>query len=421
MRRSMFGTMLAVFLVSLLPVREAAAVVSCAPCYQAGWTTGCSVCSGASQAAFETINTAISSSENSIIQSLGVLDASASTGFSGLNDTIEASIGQQTSSLKSAFQAMLQSLVGSIDRLPATEKALANNLTGLRAEAIGASSDGCRSADYGASSGMSGRSSLGKSTRWQSGLGVFITDEDEDSESRSEGNGSRAGEIPAITPTQAAAVLNTNPRQTAAFSIKKDLDRLRDKSDNPDATAMELLRPDLLVSESGRVLSEDPGEDDISDSERMDSLISYLNSDQPSTADYLAASASSSVGLKNAAKEKVIAMEMSIPLAVTDKLIRARRPIPSTVGTESYLKAVMGNVSPSDAISADEFVYLTSQYRANDPQWVNKVNVSKEYALRQYAQMEAEALSIKYRRWVFKRDSNLMLAQLLANQLEKER
>lgn len=383
-----------------------AMAVSCGACFRGGWNAACNTCAGATNAAMSTISLAITASETAILAATGMVPPNPMVGFPALQDTVNGAISQQTQSLVSVLDASQKNIINVIQQLPANRIMTETNRKLVQSEILGTAESGCRAADYGQASGLRGRSSLATGWQWVRG------DDFADPSSRESGD--------PITPAEGVAALNTSLDSQASTRIGQQLRQMRENAGDPSASASTLLKPWLLTSDSSRVLSDEPDDYGISDSERMDYLIQLLNSDRPSAAPFLEAAASTPIAMKLAAREQVVDMESGLAMAVMDKLIKSRQKHPVSIGSESYLRAVMAD-SELQLVSDDDFTYLTSQYRAHDPQWVAKVDLSDEFAIKQYAQMEAEQLAHKFKRWVLKRDTNLLLSQIVANAIEEER
>lgn len=383
-----------------------ALAASCGACFRGGWNAACNTCAGATNAAMSTISLAITASETTILAATGMVPPNPMVGFPALQDMVNGSLSQQTKSLVDVLDASQKNIVNVIQQLPANRVMMETNRKLVQAEILGTAEAGCRAADYGQASGLRGASSLASGWRWVQG------DDFIDPTNRAPGD--------PISPSEGAAALNTNLDAQASTRIGQQLRQMRDAAGDSQASASNLLKPWLLLADSSRVLSDVPDDYGLSDADRMDHLIQLLNSDRPSAAPFLKVSASTPSAMKLAAREQVVDMESGLAMAVMDKLIKSRQKHPVSIGSEDYLRAVMAD-DDLEVVSDDDFTYLTSQYRAHDPQWIAKIDLSDEYAIKQYAQMEAEQLAHKYKRWVLKRDTNLLLSQIVANVIEDER
>lgn len=407
MRLSSFGAFLIVLLMSAW-APNALAVASCAACFKGGFESGCTTCARVAEAAFSTIDLAITASETAILASTGMAPPNPTVGFPALQDMISVASGKQTKSLVSALDASVKMIAASIQAVPAVRVQMETNVALAQADLLDEGEAGCRAIGYGQTSGLNGHSSLSSGFAWLKGES-FIS-----RPSQSPGD-----PVPPVTSEQGAAVITANLQDQAYARVGAQLRELRENSGNPEAGSAELLNPSLLVSDSGRILSDEPDDSGISDSERMDLLIQYLTIDRPSAGDFVDPTASSPAVLKRATSEKLVAMEAGMGMAVLNKLMMARQKQSASLGSEQYLRAVMSEDN-LELASDDDFTYLTTHYRANDPAWIAKVELSDSYAIKQYTQMEAEQLSHKYKRWVLKRDTNLLLSQIVANVVEEE-
>lgn len=381
------------------------AVASCAACYQGGYTAGCTTCAGAAETAFKTIQSAIITSEEAIQVSLGVAPPNPSVGFPALSDTVKGAFSAQTKSLTDVLETSSKTIVSAIQRVPADRVKARANESKIQNEVIGLDKAGCRSVDYGVVAGSKGRSSLGSGWSWIQG-----------GEMRGDSDDADGG----INAKQGAAALTSDLESQALTRVGQKLREMRENAGDPQAAPSELLKPSLLVAQGSRVLSDEPDDTGVSDSERMDILIQYLTADSPSLGPFLEKSASTPGMMKRATSENLVAMEQSLSIGVLNKLMRNRQKHPGSIGTEDYLREVMSEPD-LEMVSEDDFTYLTTHHRASDSKWVARVDVSDEFALKQYAQMEAEELARKYKRWVLKRDTNLLLSQIVSNVIEEER
>lgn len=413
------------YLVLAITLGSVSGTASASPGYAAGFKAGmtfaCNSCASATNSAMMTIDAAITASETTILAATGVAPPNPMVGFPALSDTISGSTGQQTDQLVNALEVFTKSIRSEIRNLPAYHAELESNTKLVQGEFIG-DKQSCAAVNYGTAQGEQGASSLATGFRFLQGASL---------ESGSGGSGSNggsgsgsnlgAGIDATMAPDKAASALINNLSEQANARIRQQLRTLRENADAPDASAAALLKPSLLLSQDSLVLSEDEDDTGLSDSERMDLLMQYLVADRPSAERFLESAASSPAMMNAAAEESIVTMESSLAMAVLDKMIKGRRKQASSLGSEEYLREVMADQDPSGAASDDEFIYLTTHYRINDPAWIAKIELSEDYATKQLAQMEAEHIALKYKRWSLKRDINLMLSQILANQLEEER
>lgn len=383
---------------------------SCAPCFQSGFQFACATCASATNGAMATINGAIAASETAILAATGVVPPNPAVGFPALSDTISGSTGQQTDQLVSALEAFGKSITTQIKSLPAYRAEMENNTKLAQSQFLGAKQS-CAAVNYGIAQGATGESSLGTGFRFLQGASLAANNED----------GIGAGIDNSMSSAEASAALISNISRQAAAHVGSKLRVLRAQANRPDVGATELLEPSLLLSQDNLVLSEEADETGLSESEKMDLLIKYLTVDRPSAERFLQSSASTPAALNKAAEESIIAMETSLSMAVLDKMIKGRRKLAGTVGSEDYLREVVANRAPSGAASSDEFTYLTTHYRINDPEWIAQIELNEDYAVKQIAQMEAERLALKYKRWSMKRDINILLSQIVANKFAEER
>jgi len=405
-------------LVAAVP-NTANAAASYAAGFRSGFSFACETCAAATNGAMATISSAILASETAILAATGVVPPNPTIGFPALQDTISGAEGQQTQILIAALEAYTKNLIVSLQALPANRKALTVERKLAQADLIGDKA-GCAAVDYGLASGMNGASSLSEGWLWMKGA-AFTDSAPSDTGTPSAGSASTPTNSSAVTSEAGTSALIANFEDQALNRVGSQFRKMRTVSGKPDAGVSEMLKPELLISEGSRVLSETPDEFGISDSERMDFLIQYLVIDTPSMAEAIMASASTPGLLKLAVPESIGAMESGMAMAVMDKIIKDRRRHPGKLGAETYLREVMAESAPDDAVSEDDFTYLTTHYRSNDPEWIARIDISDAYAVKQYAQMEAEQLARKYKTWVLKRDTIIMLSQILANTLESEK
>jgi hypothetical protein len=432
LKATFFG--FACLIVTSMAPNTARAADPCSACFAAGFQASCFLCASATTSAMTAIGSAITASETTILAATGIFPPNPTIGFPALQDTINGAEAQQTKSLVSALTASNKVIVQVLQQLPANQQKAEVSRKLAQAELIG-SEAGCTAVNYGLSSGLQGKSALPYGWLWQKGAGLTgslpsgvnagkvggTANESSGGDPSDSGSEGGLGSLPVVTTEAGAAALISNISDQAMNRVGKTFLQLRTTADKKEAGASAMLKPELLISEQARVLSEDPDEFGISDSQRMDLLIQYLSVDEPSSAEAIMASASTPGLLKLAVPDTIISMETGMSMAVMDKIIKNRRQHPGTLGAEEYLRTIIPSRAPGDAVSEDEFTYLTTHYRTNDPDWIAKIDLSDEFAIKQYAQMEAEQLANKYKTWVLKRDTVIMMSQVLANMIESER
>lgn len=380
-----------------------------------GITQTCATCEQAMGIAFAAINKSIVASEQVIGRAIndGVFRTPSPIGFPMLQTVIQTTTASDAQKIVSALDSSLTKLGKEIRELPMHSKRLEE---AQRAPLIASQSErGCQQATYGQNAGGDTRSSLGWGWQWLN-YGAF-------GDSLNRGSPDSPIDIPPLSNEQAVAQVVASGGTQAKLEVNADFNALKQKAINAgqpeDVSIIDILNPAILVSDRYRTLGSQPDDFGLSDDERADYLIQYLSLDKPSYAEGIS-KASTTVAALNTGTELAIGdMSMGASMAVLDEHIKLRRKQAVSYGGEAYLAAAMGESETPN--SAEALLYQITHFRQRDPEWVAQIAVDDTYALSQAVQMEAEHLWVKYERWVQKRNSNLMLAQVLANQLKKER
>lgn len=403
----------------VLGSNDARAIGGEAAAYALGLKTGiaqtCVMCEGAMANAFTAINQSIVVSEQVIGRAIndGIYRTAAPIGFPMLQTVIQTTTATDAANIVGALDAMLVKVGKEVRNLPMHSQQLEE---ASKAPFVQAQSErGCVSATYGQNAGGPTRSSLGWGWQWLN-YGTFAN-------SLNQGGGNGAVEIPPLTDEQAVAQIAIDGDARARQEINADFQALKERAvaagQPDDVSIMDILNPAILVSNRYRSLGTEKDEYGMSDDERADFLIQYLSMDAPSYAEGIMKASTTMAGLNTGTELSIGDMSMGSSMAVLDDHIKMRRKQGISYGGESYLANAMGEAETVN--SGESLLYQVTHYRQRDPEWVAQVAVDDRYALSQAVQMEAEHLWVKYERWVQKRNSNLMLAQVLANQLKQER
>ena len=395
------------------------------PGYAAGYATGmnvaCNMCAGAAESAFATIRGALMLSEQAIGRAIndGPYYTPVPIGFPALQTQINVSSASATESIVTAITNSTQGLIEIIGQQPAIRKAIEEDIKRPDLPELEMHLDsrgGCQSLQYGRVMELNPRSSLG----W--GYQYVTQGRFEDRSGEGVGN---SIEPPASLPTDSEGLtvaitdINTRARQ----STNREFEGLRERAEATGAAEpriADVLDPSILYNADHRTLGLEPDDFGLSDDERADYLIQYLMVDAPTHADALAASAATPAALNAAVDGQIHNMEFSMAMASLDDIIELRRARSGTTGPDAFLAEAMGEEAP-EASSQDDFWYRISHYRQQDLQWTGRVLIDSNYATAQQVQMESEHLALKYERWKTMRTNTLLLAQAVANVMEKER
>ena len=410
------------------PVRSLAAGIAIAiaplsgqatPGFAAGFAAGCGVCAGAAGGAFGVIQSALTLSEQAIGRAIneGIYTTPIPVGFPMLQAQIQTSVGKSSSlivgQIERTTKNLVASMVGSASANVGVEQTVnTKKATNATADAHG----GCQSLAYGTVSSLEPRSSLGWGYQYVT-TGQFVSD-----------SGELIGDAispPDSVPTDAdgiqAQMMGTAAR--AAQVANQDFLQLRQlaaQNGNPDATIPEILNPSVLISDEKLTLSIQPDEYGLSDDQRADYLIQYLMVDAPTHGDALAKAATTPAELRQATQAQLDDMEFGMAMKALDDHIRFRRARSQATDVDQFLAEAMGEPVP-EVTSNENFWYNLAHYRQRDAIWLSQVAVDDAYALAQQVQMEAEHLAMKFEKWKTKRTKVLLLAQVAANMMEKER
>lgn len=392
---------------------------SCTPAYFSGMNVGikqtCATCEQAMGLAFSAINKSIVASEQVIGRAIndGIFRTPSPIGFPMLQTVIQTTTASDAQLIVAALDSSLVKLGKEIRELPMHSKRLEEAQKAPFMESQ--SERGCVQATYGQNAGGKTRSSLGWGWQWLN-YGAFVSD-------LNAGAPREPVEIPELTDEEAVAQVIASSGTRAKLEIHSDFNALKKRAveagQPENVSIIDILNPAILVSDRYRSLGTEPDAFGISNDERADYLIQYLSLDKPSYAEGISKAATTVSALNEGTELALGDMSMGASMAVLDEHIQLRRKQAVSYGGEGYLAGAMGESETPN--SAEALLYQVTHFRQRDPEWIAQVGVNDTYALSQAVQMEAEHLWVKYERWVQKRNSNLMLAQVLANQLKKER
>ncbi|ARM86212.1 hypothetical protein [Marinobacter salarius] len=399
-------------------VSSAPTTVQASPGFAAGFAAGCATCAGAASGAFGAINASLTISEQMIGRFLneGIYATPAPIGFPMLQAQIQASSAKTSSGIVGQIGRTTKSLRSALITATSQKVAVEGTIDSQKPTTLSADSNGgCQSLSYGAVTNIEPRSSLGWGYQYVT-TGKFETE-----------NGERVGDSvnpPTSVPTDADG-MKAQMSSTAVIASQvtnSDFQALKagaGSAGQSDATVPEILDPSILFNDKSRTLSIEPDEYGISDDQRADYLIQYLNVDAPTHADALATSAVTPAQQNQAAKSQIHDMKFGIAMKAMDDHLKFRRARSQATDADIFLANAMGQSVP-DVTSNEDFWHRLTHYRQRDSQWLTQTAVDDEYALAQQVQMEAEALAMKWERWKTKRTKVLLLSQVVSNAMEKE-
>jgi len=376
--------------------------------YVDGYRDACIICEVAIASALGTITAALEASTYAVGTATGmppyVPVAIPGHGFPGLSDAVSVAYASHSKHVVAVIGSSTKRLALELRRVPLTR---VEQKTLQRESEFAKQADrhNCSTIAYGQSMTQATPTSLATGWKWvQEG-------------SYTPGNALEMDSSEAINRT-------SNDIDNQGFQqINREFMNLKDVAEaggHPDASVADILNPAIMVSDHKRVLGQEADEYGISDDERMDYLIRYLSIDTPSQSAAILNSATTPASISEGTRRTMHDMGSGMVLAVMDDVMNSRRSHSTTFGT-SYLADAMGEpFSPDLASSDEEFVYRVAKYRQRDSEVLGRILVDHGSALREVTKMEAEQLAIKYQRWKFKRNTNLMLSQVLANELQQE-
>lgn len=123
-------------------------------------------------------------------------------------------------------------------------------------------------------------------------------------------------------------------------------------------------------------------------------------------------------------------LRMSVPQAVSQALLSYEGPIVS-MDQDSWFTEAVKRMGPQikeqleesgDQVSQSDLLRVMATHRIKDPSWVVNVGAKdKQGLLKDLALAKADHLAMDYELWVQDRYNSLMMSQLLASQIRKER
>lgn len=410
-----------------LSPNSAEAIASCAPCFQSGCLTACSITEAGQTAAFTAIDSAISMSEQVLLESTGygATGASGMIGFPALASSISASDANQTAVLVTAIEMAATAIASEIRKVPPNREvyeiaAKQGSISPSRAR------ETCSAIDLGTTFNTGGKSKISVGRAWAD-KGVAI--------------GGEASPAPLYPPVRNGDG-SVNPRAVQVRlgdsggelrltnALNEILRPIREKALREGKGVTEILSAGLLIDDNHRTIARNT-DDPLSDDQLSSLVLQLLGRSRPSQAEALRANATTPADLQAASEEDINDMRHSIPLAITERILKLRSAHDAKLGAEDYMKQAMGEVNPNELDlmpeSDEGFMYLMANHRSRSSDWVDRIAVNsplescQDYATCQVVQTAAERLYVRYQTWLAKRDFNMALAQALSLKLEYEK
>jgi hypothetical protein len=377
--------------------------------YAAGYASACGACETVIATGLKTIVTAVEASTLAIGNATGMppFKPGVGYGFPGLSDAVLGAYGSHAKHVVSALDTSTKRLASELRLVPFTKVQIETYSDDSYFQAQ-ADEINCSTMAYGQAMTQPSKSSMSSGWRWVNEGGA--------SSSTTSGTLS-------LDSDEAVRRVSRNVENASYQRINQDFQNLRADSaaaGNQDATISDILDPSALVSEDKRVFSDSPDEFGISDNDRMDYLIRFLTIDTPNQSSAVLTAATTPQSISEGTSRTIQDMRVGMSMTVLDNVMKTRRPSATTYGTAYLQKSMLESSDPNAATSDEEFVYRIAKYRQRDSQIMARMLVDDDAAVREITKMEAEQLAIKFQRWRFKRDTNLVLAQILADELRSE-
>jgi len=388
------------------------------PGYAAGFATACAICDGAIVSAFSVVNTAIISSEQVLMESIGmgVGGQTGAVGFPMLQVTIESAEAQQTKQVVTALELATKQIAAEVRALPVIQRELERQHT-VGEFAPNQREERKQQIKAGTAFNMGGNSSLSAGLSFLRGeravIGSDLSANQRASSTISNSGGNSSS--PSISDSQALGRVASNVKNSTRIAQSQVLKKARTAAEDEGASLYELLGGNLLISDEYTTIKEDSQEND-----NLDLLAQLSSADLPSTADAVQQIATTSAEVNRVVDDKISRMSMSIPMVIQDRYIRMRRAHETALGGAEYMLSAIGE-QVDGPISDEGFLRMMGTRRPRDQYWLAIVANDARFAAQELAQMEAEHLYIKYQKYLAKRDLNLALSQVVSKLLQRER